>query len=121
MPRVRLINIDRKRPHVALATCLQTTFDQGVLLAIEVHPGGRDSRIGQVNQWRARLAVSVRAQAQNGQANAAVLELLSGALGIAITDCSIVNGLASRRKTIRFDNTEEATLIEAFTNLVEGT
>ena len=106
---------------MTLATCLQTTFDQGVLLAVEVQPGAHDNRIGQVNEWRARLAISVRAQAQKGQANAAVLELLSDALNIAKTDCSIVNGHTSRSKTVRFDNMKEKTLIEALTSLMEGT
>lgn len=106
---------------MTLATCLQTTFDQGVLLAVEVQPGAHDNRIGQVNEWRARLAISVRAQAQKGQANAAVLELLSDALNIAKTDCSIVNGHTSRSKTVRFDNMKEKTLIETLTSLMEGT
>ena len=106
---------------MTLATCLQTTFDQGVLLAVEVQPGAHDNRIGQVNEWRARLAISVRAQAQKGQANAAVLELLSDALNIAKTDCSIVNGHTSRSKTVRFDNMKEKTLNETLTSLMEGT
>ena len=106
---------------MTLATCLQTTFDQGVLLAVEVQPGAHDNRIGQVNEWRARLAISVRAQAQKGQANAAVLELLSDALNIAKTDCSIVNGHTSRSKTVRFDNMKEKTQIETLTSLMEGT
>ena len=104
---------------MTLAPCLQMTFDQGVLLAIEVQPGAHNNRIGQVNEWRARLAISVRAQAQKGQANTAVLELLSDALNIAKTDCSIVNGHTSRSKTVRFDNIEIATLIEILTNLME--
>ena len=106
---------------MTLATCLQTTFDQGVLLAIEVQPGAHDNRIGQVNEWRARLAISVQAQAQKGQANLAVLELLSDALNSAKTDCNIVSGHTSRSKTVRFDNIEEATLIQTLTNLMEGT
>ena len=92
-----------------------------MLLAIEVQPGAHDNRIGQVNEWRARLAISVRAQAQKGQANLAVLELLSDALNIAKTDCNIVSGHTSRSKTVRFDNIEEATLIQTLTNLMEGT
>lgn len=103
---------------MTLATCLQTTLDEGVLLAIEVQPGAQNSRIGGVNEWRGRLSVAVQAQAQKGQANAAVLDLLSSALQVARINCSIVNGHTSKSKTVRFDNIEEATLLRALTDLL---
>ena len=98
---------------MSLASCLQTTFEEGVLLSIEVQPGARHNQIGEVNAWRSRLNVAVRAQAQKGMANKAILECLSTSLNVPQSSLSIVNGHTSKKKTVKFDNISEKTLLEA--------
>ena len=96
-----------------LASCLQTTFEEGVLLNIVVQPGAHRNQIGEVNAWRSRLNVAVRAQAQNGMANKAILECLSTSLSVPRSSLSIVSGHTSKKKTVKFDNISEKTLLEA--------
>tara|TARA_B100000767_G_scaffold131026_1_gene124355 strand:+ start:2198 stop:2518 length:321 start_codon:yes stop_codon:yes gene_type:complete len=100
-------------------SCLQPTLDGGVLLSVEVHPGSQNERLLGVNQWRSRLGVSVRAQAQKGQANRAVIAYLCDVFSMPKAGCSIVNGHTSRSKTVRFDNTNCAQLIEAMERAME--
>ena len=96
-----------------LASCLQTTFEEGVLLNIVVQPGAHRNQIGEVNAWRSRLNVAVRAQAQNGMANKAILECLSTSLSVPRSSLSIVSGHTSKKKTVKFENISEKTLLEA--------
>ena len=96
-----------------LASCLQTTFEEGVLLNIVVQPGAHRNQIGEVNAWRSRLNVAVRAQAQNGMANKAILECLSTSLSVPQSSLSIVSGHTSKKKTVKFENISEKTLLEA--------
>jgi uncharacterized protein (TIGR00251 family) len=98
---------------VCLSSCLQTTFQEGILLAIEVQPGSHRDGLGQVNQWRSRLSISVRARPEKGMANKAVLQLLSQSLQRPPSTLSIVSGHTSRIKTVRFENIDEAGLLEA--------
>ena len=100
-------------------SCLQPTLDGGVLLSIEVQPGSQRERLLGVNQWRSRLGVSVRARAEKGQANKAVIAYLCDVLAMPKAGCSIVNGHTSRSKTVRFENTNCAQLIEAMEHAME--
>jgi len=48
-----------------------------------------------------RIKIAVTAPPVDGQANAAVIDLVADALGVARHDVVVVAGLASRRKTLR--------------------
>ena len=80
---------------------------------MEAQPGAHHNRIGEVNAWRSRLNVAVRAQAQKGMANKAILECLSASLNIPRSSLSIVSGHTSKKKTVKFENISEKTLLEA--------
>jgi uncharacterized protein len=73
---------------------------EGALIDIEVQPGS--SKPGRVafDQWRRRFRLSVGAQAEKGMANAEVLSLLSGILGVPQTSLRIVSGLTDRKKSV---------------------
>ena len=94
-----------------LASCIQTTFQEGVLLSIEVQPGASHTGIGTVNRWRSRLNVSVQANAERGLANRAVIDCFSRVLDLQKTSISIVAGHTSRKKTVRFENISEGDLL----------
>ena len=96
---------------MSLASCIQTTFQEGVLLSIEVHPAASHTGIGAVNRWRSRLSVYVQANAEKGLANRAVVDCLSDVLELQKTSISIVAGHASRKKTVRFENISEGQLL----------
>ena len=83
-----------------LSGCVQTTLDGRVLLDIEVQPGSTRQGIIGVNKWRSKLTVAVKAEAQKGKANEAVLHVLAKSLSLAKADLEIVSGQISRSKRV---------------------
>ncbi len=80
--------------------------DQGVSLAVRVTPrGGRDNIDGceTLADGRPVLKIRVRVIAESGAANAAVVQLLSKALGVARSNIRISSGATSRQKQIIID------------------
>jgi uncharacterized protein (TIGR00251 family) len=77
---------------------------EGIALAVRVTPrGGRDAIDGIESRadGNSVLRLRVRAAAQDGEANAAVVQLLSRALHVAARDISLVAGATARIKRFR--------------------
>ena len=78
--------------------------DGGLLLTVRVTPkGGRDAieGIAQRADGACVLKLRVRAAAAEGEANAAVLQLVAAALGVPARDVSLVVGGRGRMKRLR--------------------
>src|ERR1700759_3214558 len=76
---------------------------QGVSIALRVTPrGGRDEIDGveALANGRSVIKVRVRAIAEGGEANRAVMELLAKALGVPKAKVSILSGVTSRLKQV---------------------
>ncbi len=73
------------------------------MLEIEVQPGAKRQGVIGVNDWRGKLSVAVRADAQKGKANNAVLHVLSTTLNIPKYQLKIVAGKTSRSKKVRIE------------------
>ena len=73
------------------------------MLEVEVQPGSKRQGILGINQWRGRLSVAVRAEAQKGKAKNAVLHVISTALKIPRQNLRIVYGVTSRSKKVRIE------------------
>jgi len=76
---------------------------QGISVAVRVTPrGGRDGIDGIETLANGRTVVKVRVRtiAEGGEANRAVIALLSGALGVARGKVRILSGPTSRLKQI---------------------
>lgn len=69
----------------------------GVEVDIMVTPNAKKVQVGEVDGWRKRLVVKVKALPTEGRANEAVIELLSDLFG---TRVEIVRGHTDRHKTI---------------------
>ena len=67
-------------------------------IRVRVQPGASRNRVSGSRDGAVR--VSVTAPPQGGRANAAVLELLADALGVAGSRLSIVRGIKSRDKVV---------------------
>ena len=80
----------------------------GFLLDIVVQPRASRPRIGPVRQDR--LVVAVTSPPVDGEANRAVVDALSRALGVARSQVEIVRGDTSRRKTVRVRGATRAAL-----------
>jgi uncharacterized protein len=75
-----------------------------LLLVIRLTPrGGRDAidGIAQLSDGRSVLKARVRAAASEGEANAALVELIARTLGVAVRDVSLVAGASARLKQLR--------------------
>lgn len=67
-------------------------------LALRVTPGARGEGISPAGD---HLAIKVRAKPQDGAANAAVIKLLSRALGIAPSRIELLRGETGRDKLVK--------------------
>jgi uncharacterized protein (TIGR00251 family) len=79
---------------------------QGISVALRVTPcGGRDDIEGieTLADGRAVLKLRVRAIAEGGEANRAVMELLAKALGVPKASVKILSGVTSRLKQVAVD------------------
>jgi len=88
------------RPALALPdrVGLLALVDAEGRLAVRVTPGARTQSLEIVDD---RVAVKVRAKAQDGKANEAVRDVLAQALGVAPTKLELLRGAASRDKLFR--------------------
>jgi uncharacterized protein (TIGR00251 family) len=70
----------------------------GIALDVLVAPRSSRERVGPIHDDRLKLAVT--APPVDGEANAAVIDLLARTLGVPRTSIAVVAGTSSRRKTI---------------------
>ncbi|MEH2490098.1 DUF167 domain-containing protein [Bradyrhizobium sp. AZCC 2230] len=95
------------------------TSTTGVSIALRVTPrGGRDGVDGieQLSDGRSVLKVRVRAIADGGEANRAVLGLLAKSLGVPKASVSLLSGSTSRLKQVAIAG-DPARLTEALREL----
>jgi uncharacterized protein len=79
---------------------------QGISVALRVTPrGGRDEIDGleTLANGRSVVKIRVRAIAEGGEANRAVIELLAKALGVPKGHVRVLSGMTSRLKQIAVD------------------
>jgi len=81
-----------------------------ITLEILVQPRASRAKIGPMHDGRLKIAVT--APPVDGEANAAVIELVAKRLGIARSCVEVVAGAGSRRKTLRIDGVTEQQLAE---------
>jgi hypothetical protein len=81
-----------------------------VTIDILVQPRASRAKIGPMHDGRIKIAVT--APPVDGEANAAVIELLAKRLGVPRSSVEVIAGASSRRKTIRIANVTEQQLAE---------
>ena len=88
----------RPRADLPSAGAIRALADAEGRLALRVTPGARGEAI---TIEQGRLLVKVRAKPEDGKANAAVLELLAEALGIATSRLRMLRGATGRDKQVQ--------------------
>jgi len=73
--------------------------DGAITFDVLVQPRASRDKVGPLHDGR--LKVSVTAPPVDGEANAAVIEVIASALGIARGAVEVIAGASSRRKTVR--------------------
>lgn len=88
------------RPKIDLppAAAILALADGEGRLALRVTPG---ARVETVAIEDGRLLVKVRVKPEDGKANAAVLELLAAALGVATSRLQLLRGATGRDKLVQ--------------------
>jgi uncharacterized protein (TIGR00251 family) len=90
-----------------------TSHSEGAMLAVRAQPGARKSIV--VGTHAGALKVAVRAPAEDGRANAALVEVLSDWLGLKRIQVELARGRATREKVFLV----RGVTAEALTELIE--
>lgn len=80
----------------------------GVTIEVLVQPRASRAKIGPVHDGR--IKVSVTSPPVDGEANAAVIELLAKQLGVPKSAVEVITGASSRRKRVRIAGTTRAAI-----------
>ena len=91
-------------------TWLRATAD-GVALELLVQPRASRAKLGPIHGDRVKIAVT--APPVDGEANAAVIELVARALGVERGAVAVIAGAASRRKTVAVRGVDAARVTAA--------
>ena len=102
---------------VRLATCVQTTLEGAVLIEIEVQPGASRQGIIGFNEWRGRIQVAVKAEAQKGKANHAVCNVLTKIFSVPVT---VVSGHTTRQKKVSIEGLTSVEIVKILEGLLES-
>ena len=102
---------------VRLATCVQTTLEGAVLIEIEVQPGASRQGIIGFNEWRGRIQVAVKAEAQKGKANHAVCNVLTKIFSVPVT---VVSGHTTRQKKVSIEGLSSSKIVAILEGLLES-
>jgi uncharacterized protein (TIGR00251 family) len=84
--------------------------DGALTFDVLVQPRASRAKLGPLHDGRLKIAVT--SPPVDGEANAAVIELIAKTLGVARTAVDVVAGTSSRRKTIRVRGTSRAAVEE---------
>ncbi len=84
--------------------------DGGITFDVLVQPRASRAKVGPLHDGR--LKVAVTSPPVDGEANAAVIELLAKRLGVARGAVTVVAGASSRRKTVRVAGVTRAAVEE---------
>ena len=90
----------RPKPDLPDAAALRALVDAEGRLAVRVTPGARDQSVTLVD---GAVQVKVRAPADKGAANEAVIALLAEALGVPPSRITLLRGATSRQKLFRVE------------------
>jgi uncharacterized protein (TIGR00251 family) len=84
--------------------------DGAITFDVLVQPRASRAKVGPVHDGRLKIAVT--SPPVDGEANAAVIELIAKTLGVARGAVTVVAGASSRRKTVRVDGVARAAVEE---------
>jgi len=87
----------RPAPSLPDAAALRARIDEGGRLAVKVTPGAREESVTLADN---AVLVKVRAPADKGAANEAVIQVVARALGLAPSRISLLRGGTSRQKLL---------------------
>jgi uncharacterized protein (TIGR00251 family) len=88
--------------------------EEGGAVTLELLVQPRASRTRMVGEHDGRLKLQLAAPPVDGEANAALVEFLAGALHVRKADVEVRRGETGRRKTVRVTGVAAAVVLAAF-------
>lgn len=98
VPRREFVSSARSHVSFPFQDLRLDSLDSGTRLRVRVSPGAKKE--GLLGVYGQALKIAVRAPAEKGRANRAVVDLLADALGVPAARLTVVTGLTSRDKTV---------------------
>ena len=96
-----------------------TPHPRGVVIAVKAQPGARKNAVLGLRGDAIRIAVT--AAPERGKANQAVAEVLAKALGVKVSQISLLTGETSREKRFLIEGASPADLEARLTALLAST
>ena len=94
-----------------VSECIQPTLDGALIIEVIVQPSASRNGISGINDWRKSLNISVKAPANGGRANSALITVFATILEISKSSVEIISGHSSRKKRIRIEGISISELI----------
>ncbi len=88
-----------------VSKCFQTTLDGQAILSVKVQPAAKEEGIIGYNEWNGELKIAVKAIAEGGKANKALIHVISKSFNIPKEAVEITAGLKSKSKKVKLSTT----------------
>ena len=89
-----------------VSKCFQTTLDGQAVLNVKVQPAAKDEGIIGYSEWKGELKIAVKAIAEGGKANKALIHVIAKSFNLPKEAVEITAGLKSRSKQVKLATTD---------------
>ena len=89
-----------------VSKCLQMTLEGQAILHVKVQPAAKEEGIIGYNEWSGELKIAVKAIAEGGKANKALIHVISKSFNLPKGAVKITNGLKSKSKKVKLSTTD---------------
>ena len=86
--------------------CFQMTLTGQAILSVKVHPAAKREGIIGYNEWNGELKIAVKAIAEGGKANKALIHVISESFNLPKDGIEIISGLTSKSKKVKLCTTD---------------
>lgn len=82
------------------------TLTGQAILSVNVQPGAKREGIIGYNEWKGELKIAVKAIAEGGKANKALIHVISESFNLPKDAVEIISGLTSKSKKVKLSTTD---------------
>ena len=86
--------------------CFQMTLTGQPILSVNVQPASNREGIIGYSEWKGELKIAVKAIAESGKANKALIHVIAESFNLPRESVEITSGLKSKSKKVKLDTTD---------------
>ena len=86
--------------------CFQMTLTGQPILSVNVQPASNREGIIGYSEWKGELKIAVKAIAEGGKANKALIHVIAESFNLPRESVEITSGLKSKSKKVKLDTTD---------------